>query len=196
MEGLEIAEAVVSDVYMTLTSGHVMGVGGSFIALIFLWSGMSKLRRPAVAAMALVDFRVTRRVNQSLGKALGLLESSLGILILAAPLRLSFLVSAALLTLFSGLILRSLVNGEAFPCQCFGDTRHNISMSTFARTFGLACFGWILATASWKDQDRLFSPDVLEFVTALGILGTIVLIATIPSLLLLNSGLNAPGLSE
>jgi len=50
------------------------GVAIWILAIIFAWSGIAKLWQPTLAARALVDFGVLRRVRPHLGSALGVAE--------------------------------------------------------------------------------------------------------------------------
>ncbi|MBX6765102.1 MAG: hypothetical protein IRY88_15705 [Rubrobacteraceae bacterium] len=162
-----------------------------------------KLRRPALAAMAMVDFKVARRVRPSLGFALGAGELVLALaLALGGPAsRFIIAIAAALLWVFTLLIARSLWSGERFACFCFGDTDSVLSRWTLLRTSALALLASTLAilalpTNSYREPG---AAPVLELVVAAAILGTVVLLGRVPDLWKWNRDLlerNAPGPEE
>lgn len=157
-----------------------------FLALVFVWSGATKLRRPALAAMAIVDFRVMRRVHLPLGFALGAGELLLALaLALGGPISwLSLSVAGIVLWFFALLIARSLWSGERFACFCFGDTDSALSGLTLLRTASLALLASLLAVfATPKSAYRGANvASVIEASVALAILATIVLSGHIPDL--------------
>jgi hypothetical protein len=114
-----------------------------FLAGVFVWSGTAKLRRPTLAALALVDFGLTGRVKPRLGVALALSEICLaGSLILAAfegePFQtLSASAATVFLATFVALITRGLARGERFACFCFGGASSGLSLLTLTRAVAL-----------------------------------------------------------
>jgi hypothetical protein len=160
------------------------GVVTWFLALVFVWSGLAKLRRPTLAAMAMVDFGIARRVQPWRGRALGTVELLLAVaLALGLSPQLVLLLTSALLWGFVTLIARSLWAGERFACFCFGDSEGHLSRWTLARTAALALLASTVAAATPPPAQAGLEPtDVLQAVTALALLGVIALGATIPRL--------------
>ena len=161
-------------------------VGAWVLALIFLWSGATKLRRPRLAAMAMVDFGVVRRPVTGLGLALGLVEVGLGLVLLTGLLAGPALgVATLLLGLFTVLLARSLAAGAEFPCQCFGGEDDAISARTLARTGGLTLGAALLWLGSGVSEPgyRGLADLPLRAVAALGVVGIAVLAGRLPGIL-------------
>jgi hypothetical protein len=172
------------------------GIGVWVLAIVFAWSGIVKLRRPALAAMAIVDFGVLRRVRPTLGSALGAAELFLALVLATGALPvLSLPVAAGLLWLFVVLIAKSLWSGERFACFCFGDADSKLSQLTLVRTAALAILASVLLVAA------LLPPPMhggiggggyggayalLQAAAAMALVGTIVLGGQLPKLLRLG----------
>ena len=186
MGGFDSAIHLAGSGLRALTEGPGYAVAMLFLALVFTWSSVTKLHRPALAAMAIVDFGVTRRAFSLLGFALGAGELLLA-LALALGGRISWLslsVAGVMLWVFTLLIARSLWSGERFACFCFGDTGSALSGLTLLRTFSLALLASLLAvfgtpTSVYRGANVA---SVLEASVALAILATIVLSGHIPDL--------------
>lgn len=171
-EGLQSAFSALSD-------QPVFGAAAIFLGLIFAISAVPKLRRPELAAMAIVDFGVAQRVHRSAGLTLGAGELTLAVALAAAAGTASQLrfvpmaLAAILLWTFVFLIGRALRSAEHFSCFCFGDTEDSISVSTLARSCALALLATAMAALALSD---VAAPDLqawaLEFVVAASILGT------------------------
>lgn len=113
MNGFAIVGDFVGQLRDLLSEPTVHGVGVWFLALTFAVSGIAKLRRPTLAAMAMVDFGVLRSVRTEFGLALGLGELLLALWLAShAAERASLFVASALLWLFVFLITRQLVAGK------------------------------------------------------------------------------------
>ena len=69
MNGFESAFSLLGEVLYLVTSPAGYGIAIWILAIIFVWSGLAKLRRPTLAAMAMNDFGVLRRVRPRLGAA-------------------------------------------------------------------------------------------------------------------------------
>lgn len=165
------------------------GIAVWVLAIIFAWSGIAKLRQPILAAMAMVDFGVLRRVRPRLGSALGAVELSLALLLAAGALRTVFLpIAAALLWVFALLIAKSLRSGKRFACFCFGEADSELSRLTLVRTATLALLATVVAVGSpvTGAHPRFGSAYALQGVSAAAIVGAIVLVAQIPRLLRWN----------
>lgn len=162
-----------------------------FLAGVFAWSGLAKLRKPALAAMALVDFRVARRVRPPLGAALGTAEVLLAAALALGLLpRLTLALTAGLLWLFALLIARSLWAGMRFACFCFGEADDQLSFWTLARTSALALVAStaVITTPPTLAHTPWASASVLQALVGLALLSTIALVGTIPRLWRWNSG--------
>lgn len=85
MGGFGMALSVGARGLDALLTPAVFGVAAWLLAGVFVWSGVTKVRRPALAAMALVDFGVARRVWPGLGLALGVAELALATTLAVVP---------------------------------------------------------------------------------------------------------------
>jgi uncharacterized membrane protein YphA (DoxX/SURF4 family) len=181
-----------------LTEAPGAGVAAWFLAAIFLWSGTSKLRRPALAAMSMVHFGVIRRFRPWLGSVLGAAEVFLALMLATGVLPwLSFPITAALLWFFVLLIARSIWSGAQFACACFGEADGQISLLSLARTIGLAAVASLLALiASPLDVYTTLDMRTLQAVAAVSLLALLVLASYVPRLLQWNKKpLGAPPVS-
>lgn len=118
------------------------------IGLVFIWSGVAKLQKPRLAALAMMDFGVVGKPKAAHGLVFGGIECLLGAAALlgvgsAAPM----VAMTALLLVFCLIIARALIAGRRFPCMCFGDSEDALSTRTLARTAALALLGLIVVTA-------------------------------------------------
>lgn len=158
----------------------IVGTGSFVLAIIFAWSGIAKARRPVLAATAMRDFGLTRRVHVRLGRFLGLAEVVLAAALAStvAPV-VSTGISALALWVFSGLVARGLLRGDSFPCFCFGDADAGLSRLALARTLALATLATLLTTLTALRGELAHGPEVtlLQAIMALAIVGTTVLVA-------------------
>ena len=69
VNGFGSAIALLTQVFHLVTGPAGYGIAIWVLAIVFVWSGFAKLRRPALAAMAMNDFGVLRRVRPRLGAA-------------------------------------------------------------------------------------------------------------------------------
>jgi hypothetical protein len=165
------------------------GIAVWVLAIVFAWSAIAKLQRPTLAAMAMVDFGVLRRVRPYLGSALGAAELSLALLLATGALRAVFLpIAAALLWLFVLLIAKSLRSGKRFACFCFGEADSQLSGLTLVRTAALALLASVVAVAPPPagTHPGFGSTYALQATSAMAIVGAIVLGSQIPKLLRWN----------
>ena len=186
MNGFGSAVALLGQAFDLVTGPAGYGIAIWVLAIIFVWSGLAKLRRPALAAMAINDFGILRRIRPGLGSALGAMELLLALALITATLPVVILpVTAGLLWFFVLLIARSLWLGKDFSCFCFGDADSRLSRFTLLRTIALA----VLATAlvvvplRYAGFDQIY---LLQALSAAALVGTIVLAGRIPSLLRWN----------
>src|SRR5215208_4133817 len=169
-----------------LTSPAGYGIAVWVLAIVFVWSGLAKLRRPALAAMAITDFGVLRKIRPWLGTALGGAELLLALSLIVGVLPIVFLpATAGLLWLFVLLIARSLWSGKEFSCFCFGDADARISGVTLLRTIALALLASALAVAPLP-YASLGQSYLLQALCAVALVGTIALGGQVPKLLRWN----------
>jgi hypothetical protein len=186
MNGFESALSLFAEVLHLATAPAGYGIGIWVLAIIFVWSGLAKLRRPALAALAMSDFGILRRVRPRLGGALGAAELLLALTLITGTLPVVFLpVTAGLLWFFVLLIARSLWSGKDFSCFCFGDADSRLSRLTLVRTTALALLASALAVAPlpYASFDQTY---LLQAVTAAAFVGAIALGSQIPKLLRWN----------
>lgn len=187
MGGFEAAGGLFAELYEQVT-GPGLGIVTSLLAWVFVVSGIAKLRRPALTAMAIVDFGVTRRVVPALGAALGAVE-----LVLAAALFLRIVplatltLTAGLLSAFVFVIGRALLQEKSFPCYCFGDSEGELSPWTLVRAAALAALALVALVGGSGPLDTALRTRALQEVTAASILGAALMAARIPRLVRLNS---------
>ena len=189
MSGFESAGDLFAGLLRLVTAPAGYGVAVWVLAIIFVWSGVAKLRRPTLAAMAIRDFGVLRRVRPRLGSALGGTEVLLALILATGTLPMLFLpVTAGLLWLFVLLIARSLWSGKDFACFCFGEADSRLSRWTLIRTAALATLASLLVAAPlWAGAYAGFTQTyVLQAVAAAAIVGAVVLGGQIPKLLRWN----------
>jgi hypothetical protein len=186
VNGFESALSLLSEFVYLLRAPAGYGVAIWILTILFVWSGLAKLRRPALAAMAMNDFGVTRGVRPRLGGALGAAELLLALSLVTGTLQVIFLpLTASLLWFFVLLIAKSLWSGEDFSCFCFGDSASRVSRLTLVRTLALALLASALAVAPlpYAGLDQTY---VLQAITAAAFVGAIALGGQIPKLLRWN----------
>lgn len=189
MNGFESAFSLFAKVSHFVTGATSYGIAVWVLAIIFMWSGSTKLRRPTLAAMAMMDFGVLRRVRPRLGSALGAAELLLALLLVTATLPVLVLpITAGLLWFFVLLIAKSLWSGKVFACFCFGETDSKLSGLTLVRTATLALLASILTVTSLPmgTYSAFSGTYVLQAISAAALIGVIVLGSQIPKLLRWN----------
>jgi hypothetical protein len=189
MNGFESALSLAASALHLVTAPTGYGIGVWILAIIFVWSGVAKLRRPTLAAMAMMDFGILRRVRPRLGSALGVAEALLALFLITGTLPGLFVpATAGLLWFFVLLIARSLRSGQDFPCFCFGDADSRLSRLTLVRTAALAVLASVLAVAapSVGTYAGFSETYVLQAVSAAAIVGAILLGSQISRLLRWN----------
>jgi hypothetical protein len=186
VNGFESALSLFAKALHLITAPTGYGIAVWILAIVFVWSGVAKLRQPTLAAVAMMDFGVLRRVRPRLGSALGAAELLLALLLISGTLPALFLpVVAGLLWLFVLLIAKSLLSGEDFACFCFGDAESRLSRLTLVRTGALALLASVLAVAPlpYASFDRTY---LLQAISAAAFVGTIALGSQIAKLLRWN----------
>jgi hypothetical protein len=187
---------LVTDALNIVLAPSAFGTAVWVLAIVFAWSGATKLRRPTPAAIAMVDFGVLRRVRPALGSALGAAELLLAVsLITGAFPAVSLPAAAVLLWVFVLLIAKSLWSGDRFACFCFGDAGSRLSGWTLLRTIVLALLGSVLVVAlpSAGDYAVFGETYALQMASAMALVGAIVLGGQFPELLRRNKDLKRIG---
>jgi Methylamine utilisation protein MauE len=186
LNGFVSALSLLSEAVGLLTAPAGYGIAVSVLAIVFVWSGLAKLRRPALAAMAITDFGVLRKIRPWLGSALGGAELLLAVSLIVGVLPIVFLpVTAGLLWFFVLLIAKSLWSGKEFSCFCFGDADARISRVTLVRTIALALLASALAVAPLP-YASFGQTYLLQALCAAALVGAIALGSQIPKLLRWN----------
>ena len=186
MNGFVSALSLLSEPVGLLTAPAGYGIAVWVLAIVFVWSGLAKVRRPALAAMAITDFGLLHKIRPWLGVALGGAELLLAVSLIAGALPIVFLpVTAGLLWFFVLLIAKSLWSGKEFACFCFGDADARISRVTLVRTIALALLASVLAVAPlpYASLDQAY---LLQALCAAALVGAIALGGQIPKLLRWN----------
>jgi hypothetical protein len=193
MGGFEAATLLLRGFLSMIFGREGLIVWAWFLVGIFAASGFVKLRSPDRAAIAMVQFGVLRDPNPSLGRVLGLGETTLGASLaccasgLVPDAKWVVVIAALLLWAFAFLIGRSLLAGQRFPCFCFGEADSNLSAWTLVRTVGLAALASELGLRTVGDGVGQLSPGgstaVLAASTALALLGCASLARETPALL-------------
>ena len=188
MNGFESALSLFAKVLYLVTAPTGYGIAVWVLAIVFVWSGIAKVRQPTLAAMAMMDFGVLRRTRPRLGSALGASEVLLSLLLVTGTLPAVFLpVTAGLLWFFALLIARSLIAGKDFACFCFGDGASRLSPMTLVRTASLALLASVLAVAApMGTYASLGEAYLLQAISAGALVGAIVLGSQVPRLLRWN----------
>jgi hypothetical protein len=186
VNGFGSAIDLLTKAFDLVTGPAGYGIAIWVLAIIFVWSGLAKLRRPALAAMAMNDFGILRRVRPGLGSALGAVELLLAFSLITGTLVVVILpVTAGLLWFFVLLIARSLWLGKDFSCFCFGDADSRLSRLTLVRTTALALLASTLVVVplQYAGFDQIY---LLQAISAAALVGSIVLASRIPKLLRWN----------
>ena len=186
MNGFGSAIALLARAFDLVTGPAGYGIAIWVLAIIFVWSGLAKLHRPALAALAMNDFGILRRVRPNLGRALGAVELLLALSLITGVLLVVILpVTAGLLWFFVLLIARSLWLGKDFSCFCFGDADSRLSRLTLVRTTALALLASALVFVTPRPAgfDQIY---LLQAISAAALVGAIVLASRIPRLLRWN----------
>jgi hypothetical protein len=108
-----------------------LALSGALAATLAL-SGWTKVRRPLPAALAMVRFGLSRRVESRRGVAAGLIELAIAAALLASLSPVGPGAAATLGCLFIIITARALARGERFVCACFGG-REQLSYRTLLR---------------------------------------------------------------
>lgn len=163
----------------SLTDPLLRGLAASFVGWVFVVSSVAKLRRPALAAMALVDFGVTRRVHPEFGVVLGGAELALALSLLAPWSREPALpLTAVVLVFFTMLHAIRVRRAAGAPCFCFGAA----SVTSVRSLLGVLCLALVAVSmtivppiAADVDADAFFVA-----VPAAAVVGCLALLLALP----------------
>lgn len=190
MNGFDALAALFEKGFTVLTNSSAAGIYAAILAVVFCWSGISKLLNPDRAAWAMVDFEVVSRPKKEFGLGLGVFELLVA-LGLAAEAGLPFFLTLAAgsLATFSVLIARAILRGKQFECACFGGS-HPLDWGALLRTGLLTILAiFTLFTSLNSSRPPLsLATDVgqLELITALALCGISALLPQIRNLLKWN----------
>lgn len=193
MNGFERIAAGASDGFDFLARPEVYAIGSFLLAVVFLVSAYPKLRKPRLAALAIVDFGVMKKVRSEAGLALAFIELSLALALFGAVMAsgggvvLPLVLAALLLWIFVALIARALTSSERFSCFCFGAGDSSLSAWTLVRSTLLAVLATGLVFASGNQAAPALEEVALELATAVSILGTLALLVHAPGIWRENS---------
>jgi hypothetical protein len=185
--GLDEVWSRLEDGSSLVATGAVFGAAVAFLGFVFLLSAVPKLRRPELAALAIVDFGIGRRAHYAAGLALGLAELVLAALLLVSALATSSVVrtvpamcAAAVLWVFALFIGRAVRSAEEFSCFCFGNEESTISVRTLLRTVALAVMATIVAVVAFDQAAADLDVWIFEAIVAAAVLGTGLVARTAP----------------
>jgi hypothetical protein len=160
-------------------------------------AGIAKLRRPQLAAMAIVDFGMAVHARRSLGVAVGSLEVVLAAALASHVFPRAFAGAAALvLATFAVVIGRSLLRGERFACFCFGSAA---PLSAWTLTRALLLFALAALVFAHPASALYVAPTegvVVELVAGASLIGSAALLATFPRLITMNRDVFMRGVPE
>jgi methylamine utilization protein MauE len=119
------------------------------LAVAFGYSAATKVVQQGAFARALADFGVPR--SDLVGRALPVLEGGLAILLVAvSDAAWPAFMAIAVLVVFTGAVVASLMSGAPKPCPCFGPPGADatpVSAATVARNGYLVALG-VIGTGS------------------------------------------------
>jgi hypothetical protein len=119
------------------------------LAAAFGYSAAMKVGHQGAFARALADFGVPR--SDLVARALPVLEGGLAVLLVAVPdAAWPAFLAIAVLAVFTGAVVASLMGGAPKPCPCFGPPGPNarpVSAATVARNGYLVALG-VIGTGS------------------------------------------------
>jgi len=163
-------------------------VGALLLGIVFLTSGIVKIRNLRLVALSMVDFGYSHATS---GTALLVAISELslaGALAAGAVRSISLAAGVGVLCLFTAVIARALQAGRRFPCMCFGDAQDTLSRATLFRTAGLLAMTIVLLLLNLTRS--VVRPGEAELVMAgviaVGSFAGTVLLTLIPRLLRVN----------
>ena len=165
------------------------------LAVTFAVGATAKLRQPKLAALALVDFGLTRSPDRRLGYLAGALELGVALLLVLAPTaKVGAIAIGALLWSFVFLLGRALRRGEEFACFCFGNADDGISRVTVLRTATLAVLATLLVASLLVSPEGASATEQAEAaIAAVALVGASLLAAKVPGLRKFNRTFMRPG---
>jgi hypothetical protein len=177
MNGFGVVSDLIEEVFAFLTSVDSLRALLFLLGYVFCWSGIAKVRNPALAALAMKDFEVVTSPRPGFGLVLGICETLLGLLLVSGLfIRTSALVAMLVLWTFSGLIARSLLQDRKFECFCFGGLDGQVSKLSLLRTVCLALLATLLFLLPQLSNVPELSVSVTPAIAGLALLFAIVLL--------------------
>jgi hypothetical protein len=188
MHGFELLSSAAASALQLIADAEVRSVFVWALAGTLLWSGSSKIRRPLLAATALMRFGLVKTAPRIYGQLLGVAELVLAALLVARVAPLFALATAtALFTAFAILIGGRLRAGDTRPCYCFGSDAPLGSVA-LARATGLAIVAGVLSATAprWAPPPELGS--IGWYAAGAGaLMGVAALVAALPTVMRLTS---------
>jgi hypothetical protein len=174
MTGLQILLGWLAQGWQAWLDTHTQTILLASLGLVLIWSAIAKLRQPVLAALAIVDFGVLKRADRWVGLMLGMLEFSLGVVLLVGLVpHIAAAGAFVMFVAFTALIGRALRHGKAFACYCFGDASAKLSRLTLFRSAALATTsGLMLMTLLMHPLDltaRTSAEAILHGVSAMAL---------------------------
>lgn len=160
MDGFRSTYTMLESIGGALLSPQMSLILQASLSLVFLISGIYKLRHPVAAAASAVLFGLPVSLTRTTGLALGASEFLLGISLLVPTRQVALLalgVSAALCVGFTVITSRALHRGESFECSCLGEG--SVSKLSVMRA-GAMLTAALLAISGMEVNERLVT---LEF---------------------------------
>lgn len=158
-------------------------VGVYLLVCVLLWSGVSKLARPHVTALALVEFGVIPHFDPRAAKVLGVIELALAAsLALPAAAVLSLAFSCVVFGTFAGAIAVNLHAGKDFVCGCFGDEAERLSRGSLVRAVALTSFALVLLVFAPEPWTTGLAQSAVGLAAAAGVVFSTRLARSLPEL--------------
>ncbi|HEX2296416.1 MAG TPA: MauE/DoxX family redox-associated membrane protein [Actinomycetota bacterium] len=189
MGGFEHAQALAGDLVDALVGAEGQAVTRWFLVAMFGVAGVTKLRRPMLAAMAMVDFGVVRRPRRELGLALGAAEVLVALAV-AIPVTSGAgrWVAAGLLWAFVAVTVRALATKRDVACFCLGDPDARITHWSGVRTGGLALLVSLQLAEPGTAPSAQPTDELMFAVAACACFAIALVAARVPRLLKWNAG--------
>jgi hypothetical protein len=149
------------------------------LGLVLLYTGLSKIRRPMPAAIALTNFSVTRGVKRPAGLLLGLVEALVGASLILSLDAVAPFAAMIMFVLFTGALAKAWANHAEFSCSCFG--RGEGVINGLAVTRASTCAVAAAFVAAWTTTRQVL---LLPFPQSSQMRALEVLLGLVPSLIL------------
>lgn len=186
--------------WVALQDGNVRLLPQFVVGGLFLWSGaMKQLRREEFKRLLREEIGFERRTAHRIGSTLPPVEILLGGMLVAgfAPAALGFL-AAALLMVFSGVLLHASANGRSsLECGCFGSAGRQSTAFLIARNMGCMVLSvWTAVSASAGQARGTVPEQILVALSAAAILFLLALAGKIHDLARMRQMYRVPPAAE